>query len=193
MIRIELWTHKSSENGLWPLCSKNHVNWEILSLFILFLKRKKEFFFIFLVCRPNEPVYFGQAFNGLDELVKSFKMIFYAKHGIKKMLNYAKDSHFLCFLFLKAWLWCKLKKYVYFFLVFCFLFVITHAKKIKSCITHLHFLLLIITHTLQLPAVIHSHSNNTNNTLNHTKSKMNLLECWNWLKLLKPKQGSCWN
>jgi hypothetical protein len=67
-------------------------------------KKKKRVFFIFLACRPNEPVYFGQAFNGLDELVKSFKMIFYAKHGIKKMLNYAKDSHFLCFLFLKAWL-----------------------------------------------------------------------------------------
>jgi hypothetical protein len=26
MIRIELWSHKSNENRLWPLCSKNHVS-----------------------------------------------------------------------------------------------------------------------------------------------------------------------
>ena len=88
-----------------------------------------------------------------------FVLFFHVKHCIKKCKIMRKKDFFLCYLFLKAWLWCKLKQCL-FFLMFCFLFSLTHKKKIKPYITHIYFLSLINTHTLKLLVYIQSQSNN---------------------------------
>jgi len=112
------------------------------------------------------------------------------------MPNYAQERNFFMLPIFKSLPWCRLKQYL-FFLMFCFLFVLTHKKKIKPYITHIHFLSLINTHTHTPENYLYLYDHNlitiTNNILNHPKSKMDHLECWNWLKLVKPKQRSCQN
>jgi len=85
------------------------------------------------------------------------------------MPNYAQERNFFMLPIFKSLPWCRLKQYL-FFLMFCFLFVLTHKKKIKPYITHIHFLSLINTHTHTWKLLVFIRSQSNNNHKQYIKS-----------------------
>jgi len=81
---------------------------------IFIFKKNMDFLFL-LECRPNGPIYFGQAFSGLDKPVIKLKIHAKITHFFI-MLNHAK--WFFCFVFmlnmvLKNAKLCTRKKFFY--------------------------------------------------------------------------------